>query len=132
MLSTKEAFLRASESDMPTATPAGLTCLNEAATGSLSACLSSLTSCHELSASSIFIYPGAPFSTLKGSVPFFTYIRACFWWGLKPYLRIISFSLMTKTPVILFFYPGICLLTDYLGKRFDDDFILFRQHRTRV
>ena len=92
MSSTKHAFFIFSVSGSPTAAPAGLTCLKEAAAGSPRASLSSRTSCHEFSASRKFMYPGLPLRTSSGSsAPPSMKILAGFWLGLQPYLSSNSF-----------------------------------------
>lgn len=48
---------------MPTATPAGLTCLKEVAAGRPVTSLSSLTNCQLLKASHKLMYPGEPLIT---------------------------------------------------------------------
>ena len=90
--STKKAFLSSSERGVPTAAPAGETCLNDAAAGMPVASRSSRTSCHELRASRKLMYPGVPESTVTGrSEPSRMKMRAGFWLGLQPYLSSSEF-----------------------------------------
>lgn len=62
--STPYTFFSTSFSSMPTAAPAGDTCLKEAAAGRLRVSWSSLTRAYEFKASKRLIYPGEPQSAV--------------------------------------------------------------------
>lgn len=63
---------------VPTAAPAGETCLKLVAAGNPTAAFSSLTSCQAFNASHKFIKPGEPFTTFKGNLGRFVKIWAGF------------------------------------------------------
>eukprot|EP00479_Gromia_sphaerica_P010660 TRINITY_DN4970_c0_g1_i1.p1 TRINITY_DN4970_c0_g1~~TRINITY_DN4970_c0_g1_i1.p1 ORF type:complete len:168 (+),score=15.60 TRINITY_DN4970_c0_g1_i1:66-569(+) len=87
-LPTSYVSLRISLNGTATAAPAGDTCLKEAAAGRFNDCRSSETSCQAFNASSRLMYPGFPFSTLKGkSVPSFVQMNAVSCCGLHPYFN---------------------------------------------
>jgi len=61
----KTEITSSSDNGTPTAAPAGLTCLKEAAAGRPRDALSSLTSCHPLRASQRLMNPGDPLTTVQ-------------------------------------------------------------------
>ncbi len=79
---------------IPTAAPAGLTCLKEVAAGSPVASFNSLTSCQLLKASRKLMYPGRPFNTSIGNSPSCMKMRDGFWLGLQPYFNSNSFAIV--------------------------------------
>ena len=74
--------------------------MKDAAAGRPVASFSSRTSCQEFRASRKLMYPGLPFSTVRGrSDPSRRKMRAGFWLGLQPYFS--SSSFMANLPIQL-------------------------------